>query len=195
MKDTPNAIFRVAALRHYRQAREQAVLPRFVAPRVFLFLWILLGLLLLSGLAAWFVQVPVYASGQAVVLDGSDLAEPLTGEAVIVAFLPPEDFPRLRTGQPLLLREGRTGERVSRPILVVEPRIYSPGAAQRHFALPAGAAQTVSQPAAVVLARFEPASPALPAAAYVGSTYRADVPVGSRRLLSLLPVVGPLLDK
>jgi hypothetical protein len=43
------SIFRRDAIRRYAQAQDKAVLPRFVCPRTFLCLWILLGLLFLAG--------------------------------------------------------------------------------------------------------------------------------------------------
>jgi hypothetical protein len=43
------SIFRTDAIRRYAQDQSKAVLPRFVCPRTFLCLWILLGLLFLAG--------------------------------------------------------------------------------------------------------------------------------------------------
>ena len=44
------SIFRSEALHHYMQGREKTVLPRYVAPPTFAFMWGLLSLLLISGL-------------------------------------------------------------------------------------------------------------------------------------------------
>jgi hypothetical protein len=43
------SIFRAEAVRRYIQNHEEAVLPRLICPRTFLYLWILLGLLLAAG--------------------------------------------------------------------------------------------------------------------------------------------------
>jgi hypothetical protein len=43
------SIFRTEAILRYAQNQSKAVLPRFVCPRTFLCLWILLGLLFLAG--------------------------------------------------------------------------------------------------------------------------------------------------
>jgi hypothetical protein len=59
MRDTNRSIFRADAVRRYMQGREKAVLPQLPSPSTFLFLWILLGLLLASGLVAWFTQAPL----------------------------------------------------------------------------------------------------------------------------------------
>ncbi len=43
------SIFRAEAVQRYIQNHEEAVLPRLICPRTFLYLWILLGLLLVAG--------------------------------------------------------------------------------------------------------------------------------------------------
>jgi hypothetical protein len=58
------------------------------------------------------------------------------------------------------------------------------------FAINAGAASGLAQPSAVAIARFEPAPASLPAAAYAGSVYHVEVEVGSRRVISFLPLIG-----
>lgn len=49
------SIFRAEALQRYRESQEKVVLPRWVSPRVFAYLWILALLLLLLGsvIAFW----------------------------------------------------------------------------------------------------------------------------------------------
>lgn len=172
------------------QSRKEPVFPRFVSPRTAAYLWVLLGLLMASGLVAWFTQVPVYASGLAVVVDRSSVTQDIQiqDDALLVVFLPPEQH--LQAGQNLFLQFDAAGERLSRAIVAVEPEISSPDAARRRFALESGAALAITQPAAVAIARFEPTSTDLPARAYMGSVYRVDVEVGSRRVISLLPLVG-----
>lgn len=186
---TPS-IFRAAAVRRYMQGREESVFPRLVSPRTFAYLWILLGLLVGSGLVAWFAQVPVYASGQAIVADQDDGFRYTDDEVVLVAFLPPEYCPQV--GQNLLLQFDATGERLSREIIAIEPRISSPNAARERFGLEGNTALAITRPAIVVIARFEPLPTDLPTLAYVGSVYRVDVKIRSRRVISLLPLIGQL---
>ena len=71
--------------------------PRLISPPVFACLWVVLTSLLTAGLAAWFFRVPIYVSGSATVVRGTN------GEIVIVAFFPPEQLPRLRTETEALL--------------------------------------------------------------------------------------------
>jgi hypothetical protein len=190
MNEAKRSIFRVDALRRYAQSREEPVLLRLVSPRMFLCLWILLGLLLIGGFLAWLAQVPVYASGSAVVVDGRGKTPSIGDEVLVVAFVPPEHLRRLRVGQMLLLEIGGVGKRSGRSIIAVEPEIIGPDMAQRRFALNAGATPAITQPSAIAIARLDPLITGLPAAAYVGSIYRAEIEVGSRRAISLLPLIG-----
>ena len=49
MTGSQRPIFRTEAVRRYIQNHEEAVLPQLICPRTFLYLWILLGLLLVGG--------------------------------------------------------------------------------------------------------------------------------------------------
>ena len=196
MVNTANrSIFRADAVRRHMQGRERSVLPRFISPRTFICLWVLLGLFLASGLVAWLTRVPVFTSGPAVVVDRDTDTPDMNEGVAIVAFLPPEDLSRLRVGQRMFFRYDRTGERVSRPIIAIEREITSPAAAQRRFDLSAGAAQTITRPAAVAVASLGPLPAPLPAHAYVGSVNRVDVEIGTRRVISLVPLVGRLFTE
>jgi hypothetical protein len=54
----PRPIFRADAVRRYVQDQQKTVLPRFVCSRAFLYLWMLLGFLLLAGIfASWHLGV------------------------------------------------------------------------------------------------------------------------------------------
>jgi hypothetical protein len=74
-------------------------LPRFVSPRTFLCLWVLTGLLAVSGGLASFAQVQVYASGSAIVVDARNNKLQGMLDDVVVAFLPPEHRSHLEVGQ------------------------------------------------------------------------------------------------
>jgi hypothetical protein len=49
MTKAHRSIFRENALRRYRDGKVQPVLPRFISHRTFIWLWILLRILLVSG--------------------------------------------------------------------------------------------------------------------------------------------------
>ncbi len=90
-------IFRDKAIQHYRQSKERDILPRIVAPQVFLFLWILLGLLLASTVLTWLEQVPTRVEGSGIVLDQSKVASG-SDSSVAVVFLPAESVGKVHSG-------------------------------------------------------------------------------------------------
>jgi hypothetical protein len=190
MKDERREIFRPDARRRFGEARERTVLPRFVSPRFIAGLWTLIALFLAGGLLAWLARIPVYASGSAVVVDRQASAQYSDGGIVVAAFLPPENLSRLYAGQQLLLQL-KSGERLRRQVFSVEPLIMSPAEAQKRFALNNALAASVgAQPSAVALCRLEPLPNDLPPDAYIGSIGRVEVETGTRRVISLMPLVG-----
>jgi hypothetical protein len=193
IKDSRHSIFRDDAVRRYVAGREKSVLPRLVSPRTFIYLWFLLGLLVISSLVAWFTRVPVYASGSAVVVRWR--SNQGTPEGIVVAaFFPPQHLSSLRTTQKLFLHFDAMSDRLSRSVIAAQPKVSSPDVAQKQFALHPGAAQGIRQPVAVVIVQLEPIPTGLPASAYLGSIGRADVEVGSRRAVSLLPLIGQFFE-
>lgn len=196
MKNSRRSIFRDDAVRRYVESREQTVLPRLVSPRTFIYLWFLLGLLGMSSIIAWFARVPVYASGSAVVVRWNKKNAP--EDIVVAAFFPPQYLSRLRTTQKLFLHFDamsisgafQNENRFNRSVIAVKPEISSPDVVQKQFALSSGAAQRITQPAAVVIAQLKPIPTGLPASTYLGSVGRADFEVGSQRAVSLLPLIG-----
>jgi len=113
-KTANRPIFRDEAFQHYIERQDQTALPRFDSPRIFACLWALLALLLGSSVLAWFGEVPVYASGSAVVAiwnvkgQGSD-------QIAIVTFFPPEFLPRLQVGQMMSLEFDSSHQLISYP--------------------------------------------------------------------------------
>lgn len=53
MNDDPNAVFRTRSLPRHTESQAEDVLPRFISPRIFLALWLLVGMLIGAGLAIW----------------------------------------------------------------------------------------------------------------------------------------------
>jgi hypothetical protein len=187
------SVYRPEAVRRYMEGRERSVLPRFVSPRIFVCLWLLLGLLLASAVLAWFTEIPMYASGQAVIVRRSDLSAHVPDEVVAVAFLPAEELVHLRHGQMLFLELDDSGRRLGSEILTVEPEISSPEVVRNRFALDTATGLAVNRPVAVVIAHLEAPPGEFPATSYVGSTYPVQVAVQPRRVLTLLPGLDWLL--
>jgi hypothetical protein len=193
MSENGYSIFRPDALRRYEQSRDQAVLPRFISPRTFLAIWLLFGLLATAGVTAWFARVPVYAGGPAVAAQRPGPGQQAPGDVVAIAFLPAESRAALHAGQMIFLDLNGAGARVRRTISAVEPEVLSPGAVRGRFALDPATASAITEPVVLVSVDPAPVPPGLPASAFAGSVYRAEVQVGSRRLLTLVPLIGSLL--
>jgi hypothetical protein len=199
MDSKHHSIFRTDAIRRYVASREEAVLPRWVSPRTFLYLWFLLGLLLVSSLAAWFAKVPVYVSGSAIVVRSRGESQGDLDHLVVAIFFPAQNRPRLQVDQRVVLhfegiQDAPNNHNFSRSILAVEPAILSPDAAQKRFDLSSGTASTITQPVVVAIASLEPSPKSLPASVYLGSVGKAEVVVGSQRILSLFPLIGSLIQ-
>jgi hypothetical protein len=190
MEDKRRAIFRADAMRRFGEARDRTVLPRFASPRVVAGLWLLIALFPAGGMLAWLARIPVYASGSAVVFDRQAASRFARDGTIVAAFFPPETLSRLRAGQPLLLQL-KSGERLHSQVFYVEPQVNSPAGVRQRFAIGEEvAAMVASQPSAVVLAKLETPQNALSPDAYAGSVGRAEVETGTRRVISLLPLVG-----
>ena len=182
MTEPKRPIFRADAYKRYLEGKEKSVLPNLVSPPVFAICWVLVGLLVIGVGLAWSARVPTFASGEAVIVQ--------TDDVVAVAFFPPETFPRLHVGARVFLRQEQSRERLERSIVAVPTHLIGPEAAVRELGLSGGAAQRVTKPVAVAVIQFRPAPEGLPAEAYVGSVYRAEMQTGSRRVLSLIPAIG-----
>jgi hypothetical protein len=58
-----HSIFRDEALRRYLASREQSVLPRMISQHTFVYLWFLLGMLVISIFLTYLIRVPPSVSG------------------------------------------------------------------------------------------------------------------------------------
>jgi hypothetical protein len=180
-------IFRNNAVKHYMQSRDKDTLPRFISLPIALFLWILLGLLLVVGLLAWYEQVPAYASGNGVVLSSKYAPQYASQWAVAAAFFPVGQVRNLHVGQAVAVHFESSTDPVKGTVLAVDP-VVSPDAALQRYSLENNAASLITQPSTVVIVGLENTSPSL----YAGSTLTVSVVVGSRRIISLLPGIGSL---
>lgn len=188
-----HTIFRSKALELYRQSKERDILPRFVAPPVFLALWILLGLLLAGVVVAWLGRVPTYVAGAGVVLAApGQVGERASNQAIAVVFIPtnPQQPLHLVPGMPVSLQIGSQGQTIHATLDSVEPGILSPGDARQRYGPGNNCANIISAPSLAVTVKL-PAT--FPLRTYRGSSITAQVQVSSQSVLSLLPGLGPLI--
>ena len=183
-------IFRKNAVKHYMQSRDKDTLPRFISLPIALFLWILLGLLLVVGGLAWYEQVPTYASGNGVVLSSKYAPPYAHQEAVAVAFFSVGQARDVHIGQAVRVDFASSTSPVKGTVLAVDPMV-SPYTAMHRYGLDSNDAPLITQPSIVVLIKMDNISSAL----YAGSTLTVNVRVGSRRIISLLPGIGRLFGE
>jgi hypothetical protein len=183
-------LFREKAMQQYRQRQEKSVPLRFVSPPIFICSWILLCLFLLAILLAWWAEVPTYATGSGVVLAQKQSNSVGNVMVAILLFLPATDAPQIHPGLPAQVQIGETGPQYSGTIERVEPGIISPGEARKRYMLDPTASQVIAQPSLAVI--VVPKTPLL-TSQYAGSLISAQVPIGSRRVLSLLPGFNQLI--
>ena len=182
MVDPNISLYRENALKHYREGRDRDVLPRLVAPSAFLLLWLLLGVLVLFGLLAWSLQIPVYATGSGVLMGGD---QPDQVRAVI--FLPAQHLSSLHPGQRVQLSIGSAHVNEQAPIVSIEPGLLSPQAASQRYGLGSEAGLLVQQPSVAVIVKLDPQlAPGLSA----GTLVQAKIQIGSQPLLALLSLFG-----
>jgi hypothetical protein len=192
-KTNNRPIFRPEAVRRYTEAREQSVLPKFVSPRIMVALWALVVLLILSGVAVWFTSTPVYASGLAIVVDPKNkLADIEEGMAMLV-LLPPEAQPVLDEGKTILIQVNASSKPLERRVIAFEKDASKVNHTLEEFALENHPAVAKAQPGAVAIVRLEDMPGNMPTNDYIGTIFRADMQVGSRRIASLLPLMDRIL--
>ena len=182
--NTPDrTIFRTEAVQRYWHQRKSAVLPRFITPPVVLFLWVLLGTLIAVGWITWVAQVPMFESGVAVVSADE------VNEIGLIVLLPPESLTRLQPGQVVWIQLHEVDVPMQQTVLsAVAPAISNPDEVQARFNLRDGAAAAVTEPVVVALAPFPPDN--FGQNTYTGAVLPVKVESGSRRIISLLPVIG-----
>lgn len=184
MSQTRPPIFRESAMKRYMQRQEKDILPRFVSPRIFAYLWILLILMMLGGLLSWWTEIPTFASGSGIILTQKQSSIPGNSKEVVLLFLPATYASQVHVGQPVQMQIDSTGPRFLSAIGQVKSGIISPDDARQQYALGVVTSQALTQPSIVVIVR---PIKALTTSRYTGSLVSAQVQIGSYRVLSLLP--------
>src|SRR5689334_2184679 len=76
MSATNQPIFRVSAMRHYMQNQEKSSYLRFIPLPITLFLWGLLGLLLVACAMAWNEEIPTYVNASGLIVSTASAKTP-----------------------------------------------------------------------------------------------------------------------
>jgi hypothetical protein len=183
MQHNQQMIFRQKAWKAYVDKQEQAVLPRLVTPRVFVFCWLLFALLLSAGGLAWWETVPVYAAGSGMLLEQPLASHPASHEMVALIFVPASHVLSIQRGVSIHLQLDKADPGGSGLVERVETGLISPQDARRRYALNGTEALLITRPSMVVLVSV---APPLSEHLYGESIISAQVPLGTQRLLTLL---------
>ena len=118
------------------------------------------------------------------------------GHFMVAAFLPPEHLRGLKNEEKkkLLVQFGPQ-ERRRLPLSSVVPKVVSPKEAVERFDLRDAEKKVVTTPRAVAMAPLKKLPQGLDPSSVNRSVYRAEVEVGSRPAVSLVPVVGEWLGR
>lgn len=185
-------IFRVEAIRRKSRGGGETILPQFSSPGILGLLWSLIGLAIAGGVLLWFLQIPIYAKAVAIPLPPNWKAKD-SREPLMAVLIPARNGREVRVGQRVFWSFTKTGPRVSRTVIEVEPLVRSPASLQAWPGLQGQATASITEPSVIAIVDLGPVADDLPASAYAGSVYHAEVEVGTKRVISLLPVVGRLI--
>lgn len=181
-----NPIFRDKALKHYIQNKKKDVLPNFSSVPAAIFGWLLLGLLVATGLLAGYGQVPVSITGEGIVLGTGNSAQAGKSGAVALAFFAPNVASSLRAGQSVRIQIGDSDQQLSSEIAAVEPGTTSPAAVLARY----GQQMTQSTTNQQVVVAILRSSPTFTAMQYIGSVLIIQVNAGTQSLFTALTGIG-----
>lgn len=188
MLTTKRSIFRESAIKQYIQGRDKDVLPRFVAPPFFLFLWIIAGVCLIVCLLAWSIQVPRIIVGTGTIVENNQ-----SSRALAIIFLASDQLHSIRPGQPVQLQLIGTSTYFNKQTITsIEPTLLSPEDARQRYHLDGTLSLIVTQPAVVVTVALDSR---IQTSVYKGSILHATVQVGTQRMLALFPGIGNLIGE
>lgn len=191
-------IFRIEAIRRNSRGGGEAILPQFSSPRIIWLLWTFIGLAVGGGFLLWSMRVPIYAKSIAIPLPSEYSSRSLTQsnpshEPLIAVLIPARPGREVRVGQRVFWSFNKTQPRVSRTIIHVEPLVRSPDSLRATLGLGQQVTASITEPSVIAIVNFGPVPDALEPSAYLGSVYHAEVEVGTKRVISLLPFVNRLI--
>lgn len=183
-------IFRDKAVKQYMHGRDKDALPRFISLPTALLLWMLCGLLLALGALAWTEEVPLYTTGQGIILADQNPLQSASSTTTALVFLPAEQAAAFHLGQPIQITLGGSGPQISSTLTDIAPGVISPYRACKQYGLENNCALLIARPSIVAKVQLH-----LSALTYAGSIFTAKVQVGSQRIVSLLRGMGGSVRK
>ncbi|HEU5375870.1 MAG TPA: hypothetical protein VFV38_10555 [Ktedonobacteraceae bacterium] len=181
------SIFRDKALKHYTEGRKKDVLPNFSSVPASVFGWLLLGLLIATGLVAAYTPVPVYVAGAGIVLSTGNTTQTASQGAMALAFFQPKDAAKLHAGQQVRIQIGTNGSQLNSAIEQIEPGMSSPAAALARYGQKVSRSSQAGQQVVVAQLRL---GTGFPVALYAGNVLAVEVNAGTQSLFSALSGLG-----
>lgn len=186
-------IFRPKALKRFNENLNRVVLPRYATTPWRSVLWLLASLLLGLAVLLWWIQIPIYVSGPAVVIAAPDHYRG-NGEAVLAAFLPPTAVAKVQPKEMVLvnlpaLAAAESDILLTRPVVMVEKVVIPPSRVRARYNLDASLGLLVEGPTMVVLLKLGESGEQL-----MGSIGEVQVQVDTRRGITLIPGIGRLFQ-
>jgi hypothetical protein len=170
---------------------ELPAFPWYFSSRTTGYLWLSLILFVMGGGSIFFVRVPIHVTGEGVTLSPVDI-EPQSSKVPLVIFLPPENLPDLKAGQPVLIQDNQSHAQIRSSLLAIEKEPVGYEKAQQQYASAVTVIQRVLNPTAVAFTEIDPAAIGEKPSEIVGKRFRVDVKIGSRRIGAFLPVIGSM---
>ncbi len=182
MPTLQRAIFRQQALQYAIQRREKDILPRLVAPRAFLLLWLILVFIVMAGFLAWNISLPITRAEPGVILSNQT-----TEQAQALFFLSPDQLGLIHNGQSVQIQVGTSSVIFLQKITQIVPQVLSPEQIRQQYGLDASAGLLVQQPSIVAIIKL---TGNISAQQYACSLIRVQIKVGTQRTISLIPFIG-----
>jgi hypothetical protein len=182
-------LFREHALQHYMNRRENDILPRIVSPPVFLFVWLLFGLVIVCGFFAWTERVPVFVHGSGVAQIGGQKINAQQSYVNVLIFVPFNNSAQVRTGVHGRVQFGSSSQNFNGTITNVDRSVLSPVAIRKQYMLTCRSVPDVIEPSITAHMRV-----IVPSNMSVlnGNLTQAQLQTGSQRILDVLPVFQSL---
>jgi hypothetical protein len=191
MVNPNHPVFRRNALQYYLQGQEKDTIPRFINAPLALVMWLLLCVVMVACVIAWYQQVPLYKAGAGIVLNQEQVKSDVSKQTNVVVFVPWAPTIQPRVGQTVALSVGTSGQQITGTIAQVNLKAQSPATLCQQFELMAGCSLLIRQPSIVILIQAQ----SLPTETYAGAIVTANVQIGSQRMLSFFPGLGWLAGK
>jgi hypothetical protein len=188
-KPTSRLIFRPEVVRRYIQEREQVVMPKHLAPSIFIFLWALLGTLIVVLIYSFWIKIPIFTSATAIVQNYS--SDSSTSEPLLLVFFPAAYCSTLHHGQLVYYKLSNSTELDKTIIVKIDSTILNPRKAESLLQRYNQTGIRINEPVLIASALFAQPVGSM-AKNFDGSILNVEIIVGYQRLISFLPVLSEL---